>query len=120
MELDEFVKNTMLQITKGVQAAQADEDVGQHISPKLRRGSNEGPETTQRLAVQAVDFDVAVTAATTKEGAAGGGIQVAGLSIGGGGTVAAENQTISRIRFQVGLALPQIGTLGKEVDPPRP
>ncbi|PCJ04746.1 MAG: hypothetical protein COB16_17920 [Rhodobacteraceae bacterium] len=87
MKLDEFVKQTLLDITKGVAAAQ--EDTLLFIAPAVV----EGERQTER---QAVSFEVAVTVTVSGEG--GGGISVMGLGELKGGT---SRETANRISFEV-------------------
>lgn len=85
MKLEEFVKQTLLDITNGVAAAQ--EETKLFIAP----GVVEGKKVT---ASQNVSFEIAVT--VTGEG--NGSISVLGLgTVGGSGTREAEN----RISFEV-------------------
>ena len=85
MKLDEFVKNSLLDITKGV--ADAQEEALLFIAP----GSVEGEQQTEG---QTVSFEVAVT--VTGEG--GGGISVLGIGEVKG---AASKEAANRISFEV-------------------
>lgn len=108
MELDEFVREALVQITNGI--VQANEQLGDQASAN----SNFANIVTTRAAtgieidrnagtnVLIVKFDVAVTEASSKEG--GGKISVMG--IGAGGSAGSENTVASRIQFNIPLGIP--------------
>jgi len=113
MELQEFVKETLTQISQGVKEAQDSvREIGGYVNPTVicAQGKSESVyfgETAQGHHTLLVDFDVAVSVAekTTAEG--GAKIAVASfLSIGGSGGSDSENKSTSRVRFKVPLALP--------------
>lgn len=114
MNLDEFVAQTLLNISKGVQQAQEGvRDLGGYVNPATRTiaqaaatGSHFG-YAEKGTNVFLVDFDVAVRVTDAKEGGGKGEIAVAGFfSAGGGGKSASSNESTSRIQFKVPLALP--------------
>jgi hypothetical protein len=104
MELEEFVKNSIVQIMKGIQSAQEDWNFKCSgygvISPAW-----DGPDDFIHR-IQEVKFDVAVTAATKLEGGGGGGIKVVAFDISGKISHTAENNTVSRISFSVPILPP--------------
>lgn len=85
MRLDEFVKNTLLDITKGV--ADAQEETLLFIAPGVVEGE------PQRIG-QMVSFEVAVTVA----GDGGGAISVLGMGELKG---AVSREAVNRISFEV-------------------
>ena len=99
MELEEFIRITLVQIMRGVKAAQVDWAAtgsgGGVISPAWG-----GPEDHANR-VQEVKFDIAVTAATKTEGGGSGGIKVLALDVSGKASRAVENSTVSRIAFSI-------------------
>lgn len=89
MRLDEFVKETILQIAKGVQDA-IDEQKGFAINPLGREWE-----------VKMIKFNIAVETETK----AGAGIKVITGSI--------ESKTTNTIQFEVPIKLPQTNTMPK-------
>lgn len=67
--------------------------------------TNDRPESV-RLAVQRVDFDVAVVATTGTETKGGIGILVGSIGLGGQGKSDTSSSSQSRIQFSVPMVLP--------------
>lgn len=101
MQLDEFVKVTLMQVVKGVNDAQQEaEKLGAVVNPRPKEGWGDRRETS-------VSFDVALTVSDTSAGEVGGKLTVASmLSLGGKTTETDLRQETSRIQFEVTLALP--------------
>ena len=101
MQLDEFVKTTLMQVAKGVKDAQQEaEEMGAVVNPRPEEGWGKRRETS-------VSFDVALTVSDTSAGEVGGRLTVASmLSFGGKTTETDLRQETSRIQFEVTLALP--------------
>jgi len=104
MNLDEFVADTLLQIIKGVSTAQEGaKAIGARVNPRplsdvgLRVTSDSGAP------IHPIEFDVAVT---TEKGSSGGA-KVSVWGVGAGGELASKDITVSRIKFQIQVALPQ-------------
>ena len=89
MRLDEFVKETILQVAKGVQDA-IDEQKGFQVNPMSREWE-----------VKMIKFNIAVETDTK----AGAGIKVLSGSI--------ESRTVNTIEFEVPIKLPQTNTMPK-------
>ena len=100
MKLQEFVKETLIQVIEGVRNAQGmlSEKDGA-INPRAL--SLSGPIHNGRE-LQHVDFDVAVT--VIEESGVSGRISVFGIGAKGGASE--ENSTVSRIKFKVPVGLP--------------
>jgi hypothetical protein len=107
MELQNFVAETLKQVAAGIKDAQA-ADTGAWICPPL--GSNESGKAVEResVAVQFVQFDVAVTVEDQSSVQAGGRIKVLSFAMGAEGTDASKNSQISRIRFQIPVRWPVV------------
>lgn len=60
----------------------------------------------RKRVVTKIDFDVAVTASSEEESKVGGGLKIQVLNLGASSTNNAVNQTSSRIKFAVNVALP--------------
>lgn len=113
MELQEFVKETLTQISQGVKEAQdVVRGAGGYVNPAVTYAQGKSElvyfgETARGHRTFLVDFDVAVTAAEKTAAEGGAKLTVASfLSIGGSGKSDAENTSTSRVRFKVPLALP--------------
>ena len=98
MELEEFVKTSLIQIMRGVKTAQHEWAVDMHgggvINPSF--GDADLPNR-----VQEVKFDVAVTTSSRNEVGGGGGIKVWAADLSGKATHNSENSSVSRIAFTV-------------------
>lgn len=113
MDIKEFVRDTLVQISSGVKEAQeiVREDGG-FVNPASRTGAKDTADSHLATihdgqGVFLVDFDVAVR--VTEENKANGEakLKVASvLSLGGGAEDTKENTSTSRISFQVPLAFP--------------
>jgi hypothetical protein len=106
MELEEFIRSSVLQIMRGIETAQKEwktEVAGAGvISP-----SWDGPDDfVNRL--QEVKFDVAVTVAAKTESGGGGGIKVVALDLSGKVSHSTENNTVSRISFSIPILPPMV------------
>ena len=119
MKLEEFIATTLTQIINGVQKAQLDTkdatvEQGETalVNPKFVYGADDAPKGKHYPMVgggivQMVDFDVAVTTQESADVKAGLGVFVAGFSFGTKGGVSSQDSAISRIKFQVPIALPR-------------
>jgi hypothetical protein len=109
MDVKDFVENTLVQIVEGVNSANSKlKETGAIISPKnvspIRDGTTYNTATGQL--VNLIEFDVAVTVNEKDTAGGGGGIKIAGISIGGQLQNETANQSVSRIKFSVPLTLP--------------
>ena len=119
MNLEEFVETCLVQIASGVRKAQQATRIegrvareADLINPSIMYGADGAPQgkfyaTMERNLVHFVDFDVALT--TTEASGAKGGVNlsVAGVGLKGGGSAEQSESVVSRIRFQVPIALPR-------------
>jgi hypothetical protein len=106
MELGEFVRESLLQILKGIQEAQVITNqrgagVGV-INPKWGNDKDYADYT------QNVEFDIAVSATTQKTGSGGASLKVIALEVGGTGQMKAEKGTVSRVSFRLPVAFPAV------------
>lgn len=109
MELDEFIKETLCQIVKGVVLAQdATKNHGAIINPKdygtdtAIYTSREGRE----FAVQKVDFELGLTEISNNEKKTGIGVMFNSVGIGFDRKNSGENSSISNIKFSIPIKLP--------------
>lgn len=102
MELEEFIKKTLVSIYRGIHGANKevlkliDDTSGSDTRPRFlidahNRNNKEGY----------ISFDVAVTVSSEIAKAGGAGIRVAGISLGGEKTDTGIQEHISRIKFNI-------------------
>ena len=121
IKLQEFVRETLLEIINGVADAQSEElpnnaEVGpvfEHIL-QTKDGTISGINE-KRSPIFEVDFDVSVTTSLSTETKGKMGVAVHVISLGTQGATKKENAAVSRIRFRVPLVLP--GKLYQDVMP---
>ena len=113
MDLKDFVKETLVQISSGVKEAQdAVRQLGGYANPAARVSPKQTDQShlTQIESGQNVfmiDFDVAVNVSEESEAGAEAKLKVASiLSLGGGGKAGTSSTATNRISFKVPLALP--------------
>jgi len=116
MELKEFVRESLLQIIGAVREAQA-QCADAEINPIVLDSHGGRRQSARGNDVQDVQFDVAVTATDAGEKKAGIGI-VAAIGIGASLQSATTNESVSRIKFAVTIALPS-GDAGARNEPGR-
>lgn len=115
MDLDDFVSETLRQILSGVAKAQAADLLGPNVNAAFPGILGSNLSAAPGFGVFArVDFDVAVTAETSKGGK--GSIKV--WSIGAEGGAEHKSQTVSRVVFAVPLRLPD-GDQTKQIEADR-
>ena len=117
MNLQQFVKETVVQIVNGmVEADAAVADSGAAVNPKdvACNDSAHGPygyyasdsNGSYRRAVQSIKFDVVVTTNEGSETKGGIGIQVGVIGLGSAGKSDKGSGSESRIQFSVPLLIP--------------
>jgi len=114
VDLEEFIAETLQQVVAGVAKAQeAVKSQGAIINPA--NDSNQDADAKKNtldrqtgLAVELIEFDIAVTTTQGKEKSGRAGIAVIGVGIGlGGAASSATSDTVaSRIKFSIPLILP--------------
>jgi hypothetical protein len=62
--------------------------------------------------IDIIEFDVAITAGSTKQGTAGVGVSVLAVKIGTDGKIGSEHTEVSRVRFSLGVAWPYASITG--------
>ena len=97
LQLRDFVAETIKQVIDGVAAAQ------QYATTK-RAIVNPQPSGLRR--VEAISFDVAVTAAKGTKTQGGVAVFAGAFGLGSKGQSEKSNQTINRIQFSVHVSLP--------------
>lgn len=106
MELKEFVKETLLEIVKGVKEAQgAVKKHGATVNPKYVNGDS-AQIGGEYMPVQDVSFEVGLTISEETGNNKGIGVVLGPLKAGINGTGNASESSVTRIKFTVPLALP--------------
>ncbi len=113
IQLKEFVSESLVQIINGVLDAQTSFGT-EIIAPSFqsRTGHLEASscgivgQTEDGKVIQMVMFDVAVSATEGKESKAGVGVMSGIVGLGAQGKSQVETGSVSRIRFNVPIALP--------------
>lgn len=115
MELDKFITETLNAIVKGIKESQNfAQQNGARINPHVGKWDQEKVTTTYfgneegARSVSTIDFDVAVTSSNEKESGGQGGINVLSLNIGGKIADKDIKETVSRIKFSINVALPNV------------
>ena len=111
MNIEDFVSETLVQITKGVVKAQRElESTGALVNPTMRFVIKEHSigEAAMRggEVVGMVEFDVAVRATEGKETKGGIGVVAGAITLGSAGKSDSSSGSESRIKFGVPLLLP--------------
>lgn len=111
MELDEFVASVLSDVVKGIQNAQASDDVGKYVAPSRIGGHNYAKHNRvssgARVSSTIVDFDIAVTVEDSANVSGSGGVKVAGIGASIDGDSISRDVRVSRIQFAVPLLLPK-------------
>jgi 1-aminocyclopropane-1-carboxylate deaminase/D-cysteine desulfhydrase-like pyridoxal-dependent ACC family enzyme len=118
MNLQQFITETLVQISKGIEGADkqlADSSAivnPRHVAaePKLDSAYGflieEHEVRNHRAIVQKIDFDVALHASTSTEAAGKVGLLVAGIGIGTKASSEHGDKSESRIKFSIPMVLP--------------
>jgi|BarGraIncu01121A_1022015.scaffolds.fasta_scaffold01699_5 hypothetical protein len=111
MELKEFVKETLIQIIKGVKEAQVavKEDGGQVNPIHAFYGDTTHKNTvrdSEGQVIHSIEFDVAITVKEDAGVKGGGGLVVGPVVIGTRGEMSEQNTSTNRIKFPVPISYP--------------
>lgn len=117
MELKDFVKGVILDITNAVKESQRELDNGAIICPtnsNAKETVNSSKDGT--LPVSSIDFEVSVSAGSSNE--TGGKITVLSAVISGGlGSVnTTKDENVSKVRFSIPVILPYTFVQRKTLD----
>ena len=110
MDLKEFITETITGIVEATSELQQKyEEKGVIINPPLslqdpKLYQEGGPSHIYR-SVETVEFDVAVSAETETGGGGKVGLRILSVEAGADGTHNARNETVSRVKFSVPIAL---------------
>jgi hypothetical protein len=111
MNIEDFVRETLVQITNGVTQAQRQLDpTGALVNPRMKAIGKEHSIGEVYMhageVVSFVEFDVAVGATEGKETKGGIGVVAGVIGLGSSGKSDSSSRSESRIKFKVPLLLP--------------
>ena len=119
MELKEFIKTAIADITGAVSELQNELDNGAIVSPSLPNPISNttviDPDNDKvNRRISQIDFDVAITVGDTATKEAGGklGIQIISAKLGGESQTHTEN--VSRMSFSIPVVLPTVHVKNKQ------
>jgi len=104
MELNTFIKETLVQIQQGVKEANI--AIAHNEGKKVRVNGEmmytiDQSRGSQKDKDAGISFDIAVTVTSEKTVGGEGRINVVGMSLGGGKNSTSIEQNVSRIKFKV-------------------
>lgn len=104
MELDTFIKEALVQISRGIQSA------NEELAPDRKKEDGTDLPKLYLLAPGAkqeqghgVHFDVAITSSTSDEEKGGAKVKLAVVEVDLGGNLKTEEKAVSRIQFSVNV-----------------
>ena len=109
MELKDFIKGVLSDITDAIKESQAELTNGAIINPTATSNIDNMIEIgEERYRLHEVLFDVSVVAAETETSAKSGGINVKIASGGGSNENSHKEEHVSRIKFSIPLVYPSV------------
>lgn len=119
MDLKDFVKESLVQISKGINEANLElSETGAMINPLNITINTENSQAYGRTGkpankgdsrvVENVDFDVAVVAESGAQTNAGLKLSIASIGIGGDGQSNTKDKSESRIQFRIPVVFPGV------------
>ena len=90
MELQEFIKHSLISITNGIGEANKELN-NKFVMPAMGYGNEKG----------SIIFDIAVTASSESEKSKGGGLKISVVDFGGKVDNRITNESVSRIKFSI-------------------
>lgn len=114
MDITDFIKETIKQISDGVYAASIEcSQSGVIVNPTITVGENgeyyipvKPSSVAMQRRVQKIDFDIAVEATETEQSNGQAGVSIKVVSGGGSHSKESKNTIVSRICFSIPVCLP--------------
>ena len=120
MDLKDFVKESIVQIAKGIEEANTElSDLDAMVNPRYVRSHSDSSQPYGRTkerdsnfknpdsrVIEKVEFDVAVVAESGQQGSAGAKLSIASIGIGTEGKKESSNKSESRIKFSIPVVYP--------------
>jgi hypothetical protein len=118
MELDEFIKETLIKILKGVKEAQnAAGEYDAHINPIT--GNRVVTIHNRVHNIQSVEFEIALTDTKESGGQTGIGVWFGGVGAGAKEKDGSENTSVTGVKFSVPVSLPYMDNENTPVKLPK-
>ena len=121
MDLKDFVKESIVQISKGIEEANSElEESDAMVNPinvkmhsmgakgygRTTRKKEDNSQVADSKLLQNLEFDVAVTVEAGKQGSAGAKLSIATFNVGAAGKIESTDRSESRIRFTIPVVFP--------------
>lgn len=114
MDISEFIKETIREVSNGVYQASIDcSQLGIIVNPTITVGENgeyfiprKPSSAAMQRRVQKIDFDIAVEVAESEEASGEGGLSVRVFTAKGNLSTKTTNSTVNRVSFSVPICLP--------------
>jgi hypothetical protein len=120
MELKDFVKESIVQVSKGIDEANKDlDELDAMVNPMYVTMNSDSAQSYGRTStrdsgysdadsrvIQKVDFDIAVTIEKGEEASAGAKISIASFALGADAKTDSNNKSQSRIKFSLPVVFP--------------
>lgn len=105
MELKEFIKSTLVQVSKGVEEAKIElgyKEVGiTIINPEPKGTINTASTDGSMKRIELIEFDIALIVEQKSEGKAGIGVLASIITAGASTSTGSSNSETHRIKFKV-------------------
>lgn len=108
MELEEFIKNTLLQVTKGVKEAQEEvKKYGAVVNPRIVEESSHAEIDGSYHTVHEILFEVGLTESTDGSNKKGIGVLLGGFKIGFDESDSKNISAVTNIKFTIPIVYPE-------------
>lgn len=110
MQLKEFVKNTLIQISEGIKEAQEDSlQLGAYVNPRhLRRVKNFIEVKGHTFGVEEVNFEIGLTESEDKGDKKGIGVNLGCINVGAGTNNESQIVSATNVKFSVPICFPSL------------
>lgn len=118
MELKDFIKETLIQITQGISEAQVElEETDCVINPRdiKEDGFANVIIKNKRHTVQCIDFKIALTSTTESADKTGIGVMLGSFGIGGNKSLSDGNTSNTNISFSIPVVFPSVDNENKPI-----
>ncbi|MEF9923028.1 MAG: trypco2 family protein [Muribaculaceae bacterium] len=112
MELKEFIKNILSDVTNAIKESQDEINNGAIISPTTSISTGNAKTEDGNFKISEIEFEVAITVDSSNDNISGigGGITVMSINIGGKSEKEEKtrNENVSKIKFSIPVIFPHI------------
>lgn len=108
MELYEFIKSTLLQVTKGIKEAQEEvKEYGAIVNPRIVKESSHAEIDGSYHTLHEIQFEVGLTESTEDINKKGIGVLLGGFKIGFDGNDSKNISAVTNIKFTIPIVYPE-------------